>query len=94
MELDPIAQAIAQAQEQLCLAMEAKWAEDLWRWMEKGWEERMSERDSVVRLVDKKLAKEAVEQAVVEIQKKWYKVSLRNLCHYIWVLTVMIHSQC
>jgi len=38
--------------------------------MEKGWEEWMSERDSVVRLVDRKLVREALEHAVVEIRKK------------------------
>jgi len=43
--------------------------------MEKGWEEWMSERDSVVELVDRKLAREALEHAMVEIQKKWYIVS-------------------
>jgi len=78
--LDPIAQAIAQAQEQLCLTMEVKQTEDLRQWMEKSWEEWISERDLVVGLLDKKLVREAVEHAVVvEIWKKWYKVSLRIL---------------
>jgi len=47
-EFDPISQAVAHAQEQLCLVMEVKWAEDLWQWMEKGWENWMAEQDSVV----------------------------------------------
>ena len=55
--------------------MEAKEEEDLWWWLEKSWEEQMSERDLVVRLVDRKLAREAAEHAVVEIWKKWYIVS-------------------
>ena len=77
MDVDPISLAVAQAQEQLHLAMEAKWTEDLWQWMEKSWEEWMSERDSVVALVDKNLAREAAEHAVVEIWKRWYIVSVR-----------------
>ena len=65
--LNPIAWAIAQAQEQLHCAMEAQWAEDLWQWMEKSWEEWMSERDSVVRLVDKKMAVAVAKVVTVEI---------------------------
>jgi len=42
--LDPITQAIAQAQEQLHHAMEAQWEEDLWWWMERNWEEQMLDR--------------------------------------------------
>ena len=68
-------QAVKEAKEQLHWAMEAKEEEDMWWWMEKGWEEWMSERDSVVELVDRKLAREALEHAMVEIQKKWYIVS-------------------
>ena len=37
----------------------------------------MSERDSVVKLLDKKLVREAAEYVVVEIWKKWYKVTVR-----------------
>jgi len=54
--------------------MEAK-AEDLWWWMEKGWEDWMSEKDRV-RLSDKKLAVVAAKVVMAEIWKKWYKVSL------------------
>ena len=39
-ELDPIAQAMVQAQEQLWVEMEVQqWEEELQWWMEKGWEE-------------------------------------------------------
>jgi len=58
--VDSISQAVAQAQEQLCQAMEVKEVEDLCQWMEKSWEAQMSEWDSVVKLVDKELATEAV----------------------------------
>jgi len=74
-EVDSITLAIVQAQEQLYQVMEVKEAEDLWWWMEKCWEEQMLERDLVVRLVDKEVAMEVAEHAVVEIQKKWYIVS-------------------
>ena len=47
----------------------------MWQWMEKGWEEWMSEKDRMVSS-DKELAIEAVEQAVVEIQRKWWKVRI------------------
>ena len=46
----------------------------MWQWMEKHWEEWMLERDLVVELVDKEVAMEAAEHAVVEIQKKCYIV--------------------
>ena len=55
--------------------MEVK-EEDMWRWMEKRWEEQMLEQDLVVRLVDRDLAREAGEHAVVEIWKRWLKVSV------------------
>ena len=67
MELDIIAQAIVQAQEQLCHVLEAKKQEDLWQWMEKGWEEWMSERDSVATLVYKKMVVAVTKAATVEI---------------------------
>ena len=56
--------------------MEAKEEEDMWQWMEKRWEEWMSEQDSVVGLIDRDLVREAVEHVVVEIWKKWYIVSV------------------
>ena len=74
-ELNPIAQAVAQAQEQLHLAMEAKQAEDLWWWMEKGWEDQMLEKDRM-RVSDKKLGVVAAKAAMVEIERKWLKVSI------------------
>src|SRR5882724_9278971 len=48
LEFNPISQAIVQAQEQFHLVMEAKQTEDLWWWMEKGWENQMAEQDSIV----------------------------------------------
>jgi len=57
--------------------MEVKEEEDMWQWMEKGWEEQMLERDSVVVLVDRNLEREVAEHAVVEIGKRWLKVSVR-----------------
>ena len=75
-EVDSITQAITQAQEQLHQVMEAKEVEDLWWWMEKSWEEPMLEKDSVAALVDRELVSEAVEHAMVEIQKRWYIVSV------------------
>jgi len=75
-EVDPIAQAIAQAQEQLCIAMEVQqWEEDLWWCMEKGWESQMAERDTVV-VLDKKSAVGVAKKAVVVIGMKCQKVSL------------------
>ena len=56
--------------------MEAKEEEDMQQWMEKRWEEWMLEWNSVVRLIDSGLAREAEEHAVVQIWKKWYIVSV------------------
>ena len=64
-----MAQAIAQAQEQLCCAMEAQRAEDLQWWMEKGWEEQMSERDRI-RVLDKKVVVVVTKVAMVEKEGK------------------------
>ena len=69
-------QAVKKAKEQLCQATEVKEEEDMWQWMEMRWEEQMSEWDSVVRLVDRNLAREAGKHAVVEIWKKWFLVSV------------------
>ena len=64
--------------------MEVKEVEDLWQWMEKSWETWMSERDLVVGLVDKELVTEAAEHAMVEMEKKWLKVSVSFLYFCIW----------
>jgi len=61
LEFNPISQAIVQAQEQFHLVMEAKQTEDLWWWMEKGWENQMAEQDSVV-VSDKELAVEGCRE--------------------------------
>jgi len=76
LEVNLTAQAITEAQEQLCQVIEVKQEEDLQWWMEKSWEEWMSEWDSVV-LVDRKLDREAAKHAMVEIWKRWLKVSFR-----------------
>jgi len=74
-ELDLIAQAIAQAQEQLQAVMEAQyWEELMQQWMEKGWENWMKEKNTMV-VLDKKLA-------VVVIGMKCQKVSF-------WISLVM-----
>ena len=76
LEVDSTNQAVKEAKEQLHQALEVKQEEDMWWWMEMRWEERMSERDSVVTLVDSRLAREAVKHAKVEIWKKWFIVSV------------------
>jgi len=82
LELDPITQAITQAQEQLQAAMEVQyWEEQMWQWMEKDLESQMVESRLVVS--DKESAIEAAEQAVVEIGKKFQKVSLGFLWLYL-----------
>jgi len=74
LELDPVTQAISQAQEQLHISMEAQHQEDqLQWWMEKDWEVQMEERDRVV-VSDKELAVEAA--VVAEIGKRCCKVIL------------------
>jgi len=56
--------------------MEEKQEEDLQWWLEKSWEEQISERDSVVRFVDKKAAVAVTKAMMVEIWKRWLKVSV------------------
>ena len=56
--------------------MEAKEEEVIWWWMEQQWDEWMWEWDLIVRFVDRDLVKEAGEHAVVEIGKRWWKVSV------------------
>ena len=56
--------------------MEAKEEEDMQQWLEKSWEEWMSEWDLVVMLVDRNLVREAAEHAMVEIGMRWLKVSV------------------
>ena len=66
--------------------MEAKWVEDLWWWKEKAWENQMSEKDMMV-VLDKETAVVAAKVAVVEIIKKYWKVSVGFLHFYIQILT-------
>ena len=58
-EVDFTSQAIKEAQEQLHWALEVKQEEDMQWWMEMRLEERMSERDSVVMLVNRQSARMA-----------------------------------
>ena len=82
MELNPLIQVVAQAHEQLHLAMEVQqWEEDLWWWMEKGWKDWMVEKDSMI-VSDKKTAVVVAKAAAVEIGKKCQKVSLGFLWLY------------
>ena len=56
--------------------MEVKEEEYMQQWMEKRWEEWMLEWDSIVRFVDRDSVREVGEH-VVEIGKRWLKVSAR-----------------
>jgi len=49
------------------------------QWMEKMWEERMSERESIAVVVNMQSARMAAEKAVVEIGKRGYSVSIAFL---------------
>ena len=52
--------------------MEAQhWDEQLQKWMERDWESWMREKEAAV-VSDKELAIEAAEQAVEEMEKKWF----------------------
>jgi len=87
-EVDSIAQAVTEAMEQLHWVMEEKQEEDLQWWLEKSWEEQISERDSVVRFVDKKAAVAVTKAVMVEIWKRWLKVSVGS-----WYLEVDLFSR-
>ena len=84
-EVNLIAQAATEAKEQLFQVMEVKQEEDIWQWMEKGWEEWMLERDLVVGFVDKKAVVAAMKAVMVEIHKKWLIVSVRFLYFVQWL---------
>src|SRR5882724_12183627 len=75
LEIVDLNQAIEEAKEQLHQAMEVKEEEDIQQWMEQQWEEQMWEWDIIVRFVDRDLVREAGKHAVVEIEKRWLKVS-------------------
>jgi len=75
-EIDFSIQDIFEAQEQHFQALEVKQEEDWQQWMEMRWEERMLERDSVGMVVNRQSARMAGERAVVEIEKRWYIVSV------------------
>ena len=63
--------------------MEVKEEENMQQWMEQRWEEQMWEWYSLVRFVDRDLVREGGEHVVVEIGKRWLKVSAR-FCYFDW----------
>ena len=72
---NPIAQAMAQAKEQLHMVMEAQNRETKqWLWMEEDWESQRTEGSMVV-VSDKEVAVEAVEKVVGEIGLQYCNVS-------------------
>ena len=75
-ELNPIAQAVVQAQEWLHLVVEAQnWEESFQQWMEKSWEDQMSDKDHL-RASDKRFAVAVAKVAMVEIEGRWLRVSV------------------
>jgi len=73
--LNPIAQAMAQAKEQMHIAMEAQHQEtQLWLWAEKDWQSWRMEGSTVV-VLDKESAVEAMEKVVEEIGMRYPQVS-------------------
>jgi len=83
-------QDIFEAQEQLLWLLEVKQEEDWWWWMEMRWEERMLESNLAALLVNRQSARMAGERAVVEIEKRWYIVSVRFLYLDIQILTASL----
>jgi len=82
MEFDPVTQAMAQAKEQLCVAMESQHQEtQLQNWVKEDQESWRREGSTVV-VFDKESAVEAAEKAVVEIGMRYWKVSLLFLWQY------------
>ena len=87
LEIEPLFQAIFEAQEEHCQSLEEWQEEIMWHWMEKIWEEWMSERDLVVIAVNMQLVIMAAEKAVVEIKKRGYSISVGFLSLSLWILT-------
>ena len=85
MEIEPSFQAVFKAQEKLHQSSEERQEEVMQQWMEMRWEERMSEWDLVVVVVNTQLARMAGEKVVVEIWKRWYSVNVRFLYFGIWI---------
>jgi len=68
-EINPSVQAIFEAQEEHCQSSE-EWQEEIMRrWIEKMWEEWMSERESIAIVVNTQSVRMVAEKAVVEIGK-------------------------
>ena len=78
---------VFEVQDQLHQSLEVKQEEDWWWWMERRWEERMSERDSVASVVNTQSARMAGEKVVMEIGRRWYIISIGFLYLDIWILT-------
>ena len=77
LEVDLIAQAIAEAKEQLRQVIEVKQEEDLqWR-LERNWEEWMLELDSVVTFVNKQAVVVVTKAVAKERDLRWWRVSVR-----------------
>ena len=75
-ELNPIAHAMAQAQEQLWVVMEVQHLEtQLQNWAEKTVTTKLEESGNIV-VLDKKSAVEAAKEMVEEIGKRYHQVSL------------------
>ena len=85
LEFIDLNEAIENAREQLHCTMKAKEEEDIRWWMEQWWEEQMWEWDLIVGFVDRDSVREAGEHAVVEIGKRWLKVSAGFLFVWSWL---------
>ena len=83
-EITDLNKAVEKAKEQLHHTMEVKEEEDIQWWMEQRWEEQMWEWESIVSFVDRDSVREVGEHAVVEIGKRWLKVSARFFCYLDW----------
>ena len=85
LEIKPSFQAIFEAQEEHCWSLEEWQEEIMWQWMEKMWEEQMSERELIAVVVNTQSARMVAEKAVVEIRKQGYSVSIGFLPFSIWI---------
>ena len=88
LELDPIAQAVAKAQEQLNMEMEAHNKEKRQQlWVEEDQKSQRTESSMVV-VLDKEAAVEAMEKVVREIGLWYCQVSfLLDFIGIVWKLT-------
>jgi len=89
-EVNPSFEDVFEPQDRVHQSLEMKQEEDWWWWMERRWEERMLERDLVALVVNRWLASMAGEKAVMEIEKRWYIVSVIFLYLDIQILTASL----